>query len=65
MKLTLPQILIYLLVAVSAASYAYSLLMALSDRYQESILVLGVAFVVLAQAVFVYRLFRYPDARKG
>lgn len=64
MKLTLPQILIYFMVAVSAASYVYSLLMALSDRYQESILVLGVAFVVLAQAVFVYRIYRYPDARK-
>ena len=65
MKLTMPRPLIYVLVAISIASYAYSLLMALSDRYQESILMLGVAFVVLAQAVFVYRLYRYPDPRKG
>ena len=65
MKLTMPRLFIYVLVAISVASYAYSLLMALSDRYQESILVLGVAFVVLAQAVFVYRIYRYPDARKG
>jgi hypothetical protein len=65
MKTTMSRILIYVLVAISAASYGYSLLMALSDRYQESILVLGVAFIVLAQAVFVYRIYRYPDARKG
>ncbi len=65
MKLNASRVMIFVLVAISAASYGYSLLMALSDRYQESILVLGVGFVVLAQAVFVYRIYRYPDARKG
>jgi len=64
MNLRMGVVLVYLLFAISIASFAYGVYMGFEGDYQESIFLSGIGFVVLAQAVFVYRALRYPDARK-
>ncbi|MFQ6106323.1 MAG: hypothetical protein ACE5QF_01860 [Thermoplasmata archaeon] len=54
-------VLIVVLFALSASAFLYGILRGLASRYQESILLIGVAFIVLAFAVITYRFYKYPD----
>lgn len=58
------RILMAVLFGLSAVTFLYGIYRAFVDRYQESIFLFGIAFVILAQAVFVYRLYRYPDVKE-
>lgn len=49
------------LFALSMVTFIYSFVQAVSSRYQESTLLIGVGFIILAFAVFTYRVYRYPD----
>lgn len=57
-------ILILVLFAVTASTFVFALLRAIGNRYQESVFLFGVAFVVLAFAVFTYRFYGYPDRKR-
>lgn len=57
-------VLILVLFAVTASTFAFALLRAIGSRYQESVFLFGVAFIVLAFAVFTYRFYGYPDRRR-
>jgi len=56
--------LILVLFAMTASTFAFALLRAIGSRYQESVFLSGVGFVILAFAVFTYRFYRYPDRRR-
>lgn len=58
-------VLILVLFAVTASTFVFALFRAIGSRYQESVFLFGVAFVVLAFAVFTYRFYGYPDRRRG
>ncbi|MEE9116939.1 MAG: hypothetical protein V3U09_08605 [Thermoplasmata archaeon] len=51
------------LFAMSAIAFIFGLMSAIVSRYQESVFLFGIAFLVLALAVFAYRPYRYPDER--
>jgi hypothetical protein len=49
--------------ALSGAIFLYGAIQALSSRFQESTFLIGVGFIVLAMAVFTYRVYQYPDEK--
>lgn len=51
------------LAAISLGSFIYGAYRALISKYQESVFLFGIGFIVLALSVFVYRVHRYPDKR--
>jgi hypothetical protein len=57
--------LVFVLLAISAASFAYAVYNGLIGEYLESVFLFGIGFLVLAQVMFVYRFFRYPDSGEG
>jgi hypothetical protein len=65
MKPSMGKVLLLVLLAISVAAFAYATYKALTSRFQESFFLYGVAFVVLAQVLFVYRMYRYPDKKLG
>ncbi|UCD92078.1 MAG: hypothetical protein JSV43_07575 [Methanobacteriota archaeon] len=65
MKLSMEKVLVLVLLALSIAAFVYASYKAFTHRYQESVFLYGVAFVVLAQVLFVYRLYRFPDEKVG
>lgn len=62
-KLTILFLVVLALFALSAISFIYGLVQALGTRYHESTFLIGVGFIVLAFAVFTYRVYQYPDEK--
>jgi len=56
--------LVYILAAISIASFVYAAYNGHLGEYQESVFLFGIGFIVLAQVMFAYRIFRYPDSWK-
>jgi hypothetical protein len=64
MRIAKGMYLIFVLLAICGASFAYAVLNGLEGEYQESVFLFGIGYLVLAQVMFVYRIFRYPDSKK-
>jgi hypothetical protein len=64
MKSDMGLYLVYVLSAISIASFAYAAYNGFLGEYQESVFLFGIGFIVLAQVMFAYRIFRYPDSWK-
>jgi hypothetical protein len=64
MRSNISAYLVYNLVMISLASFLYAAYIGFLGEYQESVFLFGIGFIVLAEVMFAYRIFRYPDSWK-